>query len=108
MLCLMLVGERNFLSSYLYPLPIQPGSGVYFFLSYLRSKTIYIFAHGFPLSKKSKASLAICQGFLEKNRADFISISSQLWILSRLYSLRVVVSPDEKIFTPTDERGFFP
>jgi len=66
MLCLMLVGER------IIPIPTQPGFGVYFFLSYLRSKTIYIFAHGFPLSKKSKASLAICQGFLEKNRADFI------------------------------------
>jgi hypothetical protein len=65
MLSLMLVGERNFPSSYLYPLPTQPGFGVYFFLSYLRSKTLYIFAHGFPLSKKSKASLAICQGFLE-------------------------------------------
>jgi len=63
MLCLMLVGERNFLSSYLYPLPTQPDFGVYFFLSYLRSKTLYIFAHGFPLSKKSKASLVICQGF---------------------------------------------
>ena len=66
MLCLMLVGERNFPSSYLYPLPTQPGFGVYFFLSYLLSKTLYIFAHGFPLYKKFKASLAICQGFLEK------------------------------------------
>jgi len=71
MLSLMLVGERNFPSSYLYPLPTQPGFGVYFFLSYLRSKTLYIFAHGFPLSKKSKASLAICQGFLEKKSSRF-------------------------------------
>ena len=48
------------------PIPTHPGFGVYFFLSYLPSKTLYIWAHGFLLYIKSKASLAICQGFLEK------------------------------------------
>jgi len=65
MLCLILVGERKFPSSYLYPLPTQPDFWVYFFLSYFPSKTLYIWAHGFPLYIKYKASLAICQGFSE-------------------------------------------
>jgi hypothetical protein len=63
MLCLILVGNGKIQSSYLAPLPTQPDFGAYFFLSYLRSKTLYnIWAHGLPLYISYKASLAICQG----------------------------------------------
>ncbi|MFB2806402.1 hypothetical protein, partial [Microcystis sp. BLCC-F209] len=66
-------------------LPTQPDFGVYFFLSYLCSKTLYIWAHGFPLYKKFKASLVICQGFLENlpTGQDVKEIASKLGGLER-------------------------
>jgi len=72
-----LSGRENFRLYAFIPIPTQPDFSGYFFLSYLRSKTLYIWAHGFLLYIKPKASLAICQGFLEKNRADTKDISSQ-------------------------------
>jgi predicted AlkP superfamily pyrophosphatase or phosphodiesterase len=42
-----------------------------FFSLIFCSKTLYIWAHRFPLYKKSKASLVICQGFWEKKLGSF-------------------------------------
>ncbi|TRU78377.1 MAG: hypothetical protein EWV77_04425 [Microcystis viridis Mv_BB_P_19951000_S68D] len=47
------------------------GFSGYFFLSYLDSKTLYIWAHGSPLYIKYMSSLAICQGFSEKKSGRF-------------------------------------
>ncbi|MCZ8288932.1 hypothetical protein, partial [Microcystis sp. LE19-59.1C] len=62
------------------------GFGVYFFLSYLPTKTLYIWAHVFPLYIKSKASLAICQGFSENlpTSQDVREIASKFAGVERL------------------------
>ncbi len=88
-------------------LPIPVLESIFFSLIFAQKLYIYLRTDSHYIKSLKQVSPFV-KGFEKKNRADFISISSQLWILSRLYSPKVVVSPDQKIFTPTDERGFLP